>query len=145
MPHNIVDVLLASFHLVVALRTMVAPWGQRAPSCFAECCDPDAGCLDPTKHCQCRRAQKQHIQKNDWLKIIAALDLLVKEEAAASRDAALPPEHLSGSKRKKTRQPKEVRTCSDPVDGSVREFIQLEHFGERALAGDEQVDAAHCI
>mmetsp|Transcript_42182 Transcript_42182/g.89729 ORF Transcript_42182/g.89729 Transcript_42182/m.89729 type:complete len:227 (+) Transcript_42182:266-946(+) len=97
---------------------MVAPWrGRAAPSCFYECYDADKQRLDPNKYYLYRRAQAEQLEKEDYLKIIAACEALAKEEEKHTKP---PPKRVSGRKRKS--DPPTERIYRDPADGSIKKF-----------------------
>ncbi|KAL7544771.1 hypothetical protein ACHAWF_008136 [Thalassiosira exigua] len=101
---------------------MSVPWGQGALSSIYECYDEDRQRLDLAKFYRYRRAQREELENDDWIKIIAVCGAIASEEKDASE--SLPSERISGAKRKYT--PPQRRIYRDPADDLIRAFGPLD-------------------
>ena len=102
---------------------MVAPWrGRRASSCLYECFGANEQRLDPQKYYLYRRAQREELDKNDWLKIIAACDSIAQSEHVAAQNVNRRKPSTVGTKRKFQREHPEPRIFRDPVDGEIKAY-----------------------
>ena len=115
---------------------MVASWrGARAPSCFSECYDPVKQRLDPIKYYLFRRKQRDELDNDDWLKIIASCHATAREEHILAEKAST----RTGQKRKF--ESPEERIFRDPRDGSIKRFGPKETEWYRMYVTSPNVDS----
>jgi len=94
-------------------------YGRRVPTCFYECYDENKERLDPIKFYLYRRAQQEEIERQDWIKIVAALEDDARDEVEETRASA---NRSRASGRKRKYDPPEERIYRDPADGSIKKF-----------------------
>lgn len=115
-------------------------FGHRVPSCFLECYDQRKERLDPIKFYLYRRAQRNELERNDYLKIIAACEMDARDEEKEQAKSSGKKKKVAGAKRKYETSSR--RIYRDPTDGSIKEFGPRDTEWFRMYVADPDNDSA---
>ena len=92
------------------------------PPCFYECLDANKQRLDPRKFYLYRCAQREDLNKHDWLKIIAACDDISRLEHALVHSGKLGTKKNVGVKQKFECKCPEPRIFRNLVDDEIKTY-----------------------
>ena len=81
--------------------------------------------MDPYKYFKFKQGQDDKLGTNEYLTIIAACEMIAKEEMVMEQNAS---RHLSKRRKKCLSQPREQRMYRDEIDGTIK------YFGPRETA-----------